>query len=258
MGTAAAAAEVDWWKEPKFSEDDVKHPFLEESNFKVIYPEYRGEYIKEIWPALKDILSSHYLKIDLDAVQKSITIATTKRTYDPYIIIRARDLVKLITRGAPLQQAQKILQCDTFCDIIKIGGFVSNKERFARRRQRLVGPNGSTLRALELLTGCYICVAGQTVSAIGSWKGLKKVRKIALDCMKNIHPVYALKTLMVEKELSSNENMTEANWDCYVPHFQKKKSKKSKKRVSSTRATSSSGCNILNENLSSLSKKKSK
>ncbi|CAN1328118.1 KRR1 small subunit processome component homolog [Linum perenne] len=188
---------IDRWKVEKFDPSWNEGGMLAESSFSTLFPQYREKYLQDVWPTVKSALKEYGISGELNL-------------------------------------AIKILNDEMQCDIIKIGGFVHNKERFVKRRQHLVGANSATLKALEILTGCYILVQGNTVAAMGSFKGLKQVRKIVEECMQNkMHPVHQIKILMVKKELEQDPLLKNENWDRFLPKYNKKnvQRKKTKKTV---------------------------
>ena len=109
-----------------------------------------------------------------------MTVKTTRKTWDTAAILNARDFIRLLARSVPVQEARKILEDGVACDIIKIRNLVRNKEKFVKvrtpcaataltpspspgrthmltntftqRRQRILGPGGTTLKALSVIS----------------------------------------------------------------------------------------------------------
>jgi len=211
------------WEEPgPVSKDENPTGMVAETSFATIFPKYREQYIRECFPLVKKCLGEMGISASMDAVEGSMTVTTTRKAFDPMSILNARDLIKLLARGLNFPAAKRILEEGMACDVIRIRGMIEKKDRFAKRRQRILGNKGSTLKAIELLTQCYVMVQGGTVAAVGPHRGLAEVRKIVEDCMKNIHPIYNIKRLMIKRELEKDPALKNEDWDRFMPQFKKK------------------------------------
>ena len=65
-------------------------------------------------------------------------------------------------------------------------------------------------------------VQGNTVSCMGSIRGLKQVRKVVEECFANVHPIYNIKILMIKRELANDPTLSEEDWERFLPKFAKK------------------------------------
>jgi ribosomal RNA assembly protein len=63
---------------------------LEESRFATLFPRYREKYLREVWPLVQAKLQEFAVKGELDVIEGSMTVMTTRKCWDPYIIIKAR------------------------------------------------------------------------------------------------------------------------------------------------------------------------
>lgn len=101
--------DIDHWKIDPFTKAEMKGPLTQESSFATLFPKYREAYLREVWPHVTKILAEHGIACELNLVEGSMTVKTTRKTWDPYIILKARDLIKLIARSVPLANVRSPL-----------------------------------------------------------------------------------------------------------------------------------------------------
>lgn len=80
---------VDHWKLQPFNKEDnpfADQGFLEESSFATLFPAYREKYLKTIWPDVKECLKEHGIKAELDLTEGSMSVHTTSKCWDPFIL----------------------------------------------------------------------------------------------------------------------------------------------------------------------------
>merc|ERR1711994_751926 len=76
---------------PKFLPEHNKHGMIEESKFAFLYPAYREKYLREVWPMVQKKLSEeHHLKAELDVIESTMTVKTTRKAFDTMLCSGSR------------------------------------------------------------------------------------------------------------------------------------------------------------------------
>nr|PUA89768.1 putative KRR1 small subunit processome component [Toxoplasma gondii TgCATBr9] len=130
--------DVDHWKIEEFKPEHNPGGMLEESSFACLFPQYREKYLKEVWPEVKRALGQHFVKAELDLIEGSMTVRTTKKTFDPYIIIKVQrsscgDAVRRKSTQKP--RARKEGRTGSCAEIRERRGYLEREKEEEKRRE---------------------------------------------------------------------------------------------------------------------------
>lgn len=200
-----------------FDELKCKHQFLETSTFEVLFPKHRATYLQSIDKYISKACDIKKVCFEADYDKCIMRVSTTSRTRDPYIIIKANELIQLLGKGVTLENAVKVLEDGFMSEIIPIHMISSNRKIFERRRQRLLNPK--ILNSLELITKCHILITNKNACIVGDYRGVNDAKGVVIKCFENVHPAFELRALIIKKKLARDS--VEGDWDRFLPKIKK-------------------------------------
>ena len=210
-----------------FNEEIFKNKFTEVSEFSVIFGKNKINYIKSISKYLKKALEAKKISFEINWDESKMIVKTTDKTRDPYIIIKANELIMLISSGMMAEDCINILEDDVYSEIIYMNVLTLDSNVYENRRYRLM--NEKVLKALGILTKTKIFIGSKVACVVGDHNGIDVVRKIVVKSFKNnVHPAYEIKELMIKNKLKSEG--VEGDWERFLPKIKKGKEIKRKNK----------------------------
>lgn len=208
--------------EKPFDESKIKHPFIEVSTFETLFPRHREQYLKSIETYAVKACEEKKIKFEIDYNSQTMRVFTTNKTRDPYVIVKASEMIQLLGRGVSLENAVRILEDGVACEILPTKILCANEKVFEGRKHRLANPK--ILKSLELITKTHVLVSNKTVCIVGEYRGVYEAKDVVIKCFENVHPAFELKRLIIKKKLARNNQ--EGDWERFLPVIKKSHSKK--------------------------------
>lgn len=117
------------------------------------------------------------IKVDSESGEVEITRKTDSK--DPFINLKAIEIVRAIARGFSPQKAFKLLLPNIYIEIIDLPSYISGKN-LNRIRSRIIGRSGKAREYITRLTGTDMVIYGKTVGIIGDEKRINVAREAIL------------------------------------------------------------------------------
>ena len=116
--------------------------------------------------------------LEIDSQEGIVHIKAINGAEDPLAVWKARDIIQAIGRGFSPERALRLLDDETYFEIIDLVSFFGRNENTIKRvNGRIIGEAGKTRKIIEELTETALSVQGDTVSLIGGLESLKTAKK---------------------------------------------------------------------------------
>jgi len=120
------------------------------------------------------------LTLQIDSETGDVTIPE-ETTQDPYLALKAGDIVKAVARGFSPERSMVLLNDDYYLAVLDIRDYVGKSSKHIHRiRSRLIGSDGKTRRLIEELGEVELSIYGNTVGIIGDMYSIE-IGKTAVD-----------------------------------------------------------------------------
>ncbi len=117
------------------------------------------------------------IKVEVDRELGEVRISPCTELKDPTKLLRAKDIIRAIAYGFSPERAFRLLEEDTFLDVIDLKEVTSRRrEDITRIAGRIIGESGKARKMIEELTGADISVYKHYVAIIGDYEQVRMAR----------------------------------------------------------------------------------